>query len=75
VNGNPASYRRAVLAVSGINIGNYEPSLELTYRAKICSWLTVQPDMQYIVHPSYDPTLKNDFVIGLHFEIGHLFNL
>jgi porin len=75
VNGNPASYRRAVLAVSGINIGNYEPSLELTYRAKICSWLTVQPDMQYIVHPSYDPTLKNDFVIGLHFEIGRLFNL
>ncbi|HUN44670.1 MAG TPA: carbohydrate porin [Acetobacteraceae bacterium] len=75
VNGNPASYRHAVYAESGVNIGNYEPSFELTYRAKICDWLTVQPDMQYIVHPSYDRTLRNDFVIGLHFEIGHLFDL
>ena len=75
VNSNPASFRQEVLSDTGVNIGTCEPSFELTYRAIIFDWLTVQPDIQYIVHPSYDPTLRNDFVIGLHFEIGHLFNL
>jgi len=35
----------------------------------------VQPDIQYVIHPNLDPSLKNDFVFGVHFEIGHWFEL
>jgi porin len=73
-NANPESYRQAQVAM-GSGVDHYELSFEVTYRAKICDWLTVQPDVQYIIHPYYDPTLKDDLVIGLHFEIGHLFGL
>jgi porin len=71
VNGNPASYRQAQIAL-GNGVDRYETNFEVTYRAKINSWLTVQPDIQYIIRPGYDPTVKNDLLIGLHFEIGHL---
>jgi porin len=70
----PSSYRTAQLA-QGKGFRNYETSLEITYRAKINDWLTVQPDLQYIIHPGYNPRYKDDLVIGVHFEIGHLFDL
>lgn len=74
VNANPASYRRAQIA-QGNGVDRYETNLEATYRAPINDWLTLQPDIQYIIHPGYDPRLKNDVVFGLHFEIGHLFDI
>ena len=70
----PSSYRNAQ-SLAGNGFRNDETSFELTYRAKLSEWLTVQPDLQYIIHPGYDPALKNDLIIGLHFEIGHLFDL
>jgi porin len=73
-NANPNSYRQAQIAL-GDAVTRYETNFEVTYRAKINSWLTVQPDIQYIIHPGYDPTVKNDLLIGLHFEIGHFFDL
>ena len=74
VNANPPSYRQAALAL-GLSDYHYETSFELTYRARINSWVTVQPDFQYIVHPNYDPTIKDDLIFGFHFEIGHFFDL
>ena len=59
----------------GNGIERYETSFEATYRAPVNSWATVQPDIQYIVNPGYNPNLKNDLVVGVHFEIGHLFDL
>ena len=60
---------------AGNTIAPYETAFELTYRAKLTDWLTVQPNIQYIVRPGFDKALKNDFAFGLHFEMGHLFNL
>jgi porin len=60
-------------AAMGTTLGSYEASFEATYRAKINDYLTLQPDVQYIVHPNYSPTLKNPVVLGIHFEIGHVF--
>ncbi len=54
---------------------NIETNFELTYRARITSWLTVQPDIQYWIHPNMDPTLKNDLLFMIHFEISHVFGL
>jgi porin len=67
-------FKHAQIA-AGNGVQSYETNFELTYRAKITDWLTVQPDIQYWIHPNFDPTLKNDLLFGLHFEIGHLFNL
>ena len=54
-------------------IGLYETSFEATYRAKINDYLTIQPDIQYIANANYSRTLRNPVVLGIHFEIGHLF--
>ena len=54
-------------------IGASEVSFEATYRAKINDFLTVQPDVQYIVAPAFSRTLKNPLVVGIHFEVGHVF--
>lgn len=70
----PNSYRAAQLAL-GSAFRNHETSFELTYRAKLSEWLTVQPDVQYILHPGYSPKYQDDLVFGVHFEIGHLFDL
>jgi hypothetical protein len=35
----------------------------------------VQPNIQYTVHPGFSGLAKNDFLFGIHFEMGRLFNL
>jgi porin len=70
--GNP--YRQMQVA-SGARVGIYETNFELTYRAPITRWLTIQPDIQYWVNPNMDPTIKNDLMFMVHFEISHVFNL
>jgi porin len=69
-----------ILAASRQYAGNStETTYELTYRATLSDWLTVQPNIQYIVDPTLgklvNGKVKNAFVFGLHFEVGHLFNL
>lgn len=47
-----------------------ETILELTYRDEIVKGVSVQPDVQYILNPSADPTIDNAFVVGLRISIG-----
>jgi porin len=67
-------YQQAQLA-GGDTVYAYEKVFELTYRAVLCDWLTVQPNIQYTVHPGFSGLAKNDFLFGIHFEMGRLFNL
>jgi len=48
-----------------------ETTLELTYLAQIGSWLSVQPDAQYVIHPSGTRLLRNATVLGLRVAISH----
>ena len=57
-------YRRATGA------GRAETVVELTYRAALTPWLTVQPDAQYVVDPGGDPGLRNALALGLRAEVG-----
>jgi porin len=66
---NGSTFRRAS-AAGGTPVGRTETNLELTYRAQLTEWLTVQPDAQWIINPGADPSLQNAFVVGLRFEIG-----
>jgi len=69
---NSYPYRQA-MALAGTPVKDDEQDYELTYRAKINDYVTLQPDMQYIVHPNTDPALKNDLIVGMHVEIGYGF--
>ena len=46
-----------------------ETAVELTYRYLARDWLAVQPDAQYIAHPSGDPTIANALVVGVRFTV------
>lgn len=46
-----------------------ETSLELTYKMKAMDWLSVQTDVQYIVHPSANPLIDNAIAGGIRLEI------
>jgi porin len=59
---------------SGNRVESYETNFELTYRAPITGWLTVQPDIQYWINPNMDPALKNDLLFLVHFEVSHVFD-
>jgi porin len=70
--GNP--YREAQNA-AGNGVETYETNFELTYRAPINRWITIQPDIQYWINPNMDPRLKNDLLFLVHFELSHVFGL
>ena len=74
VAGDGAPYRSAQLQ-AGNSVRSTETNFEVTYRAQLFSWLTVQPDIQYWVNPGLNPVLKNDLLFGVHFELSHLFDL
>ena len=61
-------YRRHVQA-QGTVVNSGELALEATYRAPITNWLTLQPDLQYIIQPANAPTSPNAVVVGLRMEI------
>lgn len=46
-----------------------ETAIELTYRYLANDWLAVQPDAQYIVHPSGDCSIANALVVGVRFTV------
>lgn len=62
-----------------VPLRNYESALELTYLARVTSWLSIQPDLQYIFHPGghvADPrtedsrhAIRDAFVAGLRFSL------
>lgn len=44
---------------------DWEVAYELTYRARVTPWLSVQPELQYVVHPGGDPLADDALVVGL----------
>lgn len=47
-----------------------EWSIELTYSVSITEWLRLQPDIQYILNPSGERTIKDALAFGLRIELG-----
>ena len=47
-----------------------ETALEITYRAKVTPWLAIQPTLQRIVNPGFDPALGDAWIAGVRFEIA-----
>ena len=53
-----------VLASEGSVNPDYEIVIEATYQAKITPWLTLQPDIQYIIHPGGTRDYGNALILG-----------
>jgi porin len=47
-----------------------EVAVEVTYRAPLTPWLTVQPDAQFIFNPGGDRRIQDALVLGLRIEVG-----
>ena len=54
----------------GVREGRSEVTVELTYLAQITSRLAVQPDLQLVISPNTDPTVKNAVAFTLRFELS-----
>jgi porin len=66
---------RGFEAAGGVTPTHLERTVELTYRAPVNDWLVLQPDVQYFRHPGFDASRKDDWLLMLHFELGHVFGL
>lgn len=62
---------QASRALEALSTDSHETTLELTYRAPITDWLTLQPDLQYVINPGTDPTLDDAVVVALRFELAY----
>ncbi len=63
------SFRRGLL-LEGAQIGAREVIVEATYRAPVTDWLTLQPDLQYVINPGGRPKRENALILGLRAEFG-----
>ena len=66
---NGSHFERAQ-ATAGIPAAG-ETTIELTYLAQLGSWLSIQPDAQYVIHPSGTRVLRNATVLGLRVAVSH----
>ncbi|WP_129647412.1 carbohydrate porin [Peristeroidobacter agariperforans] len=60
----------SALRASAEGVDDYETAVELTWRAAVTDWLTLQPDVQYIINPGSQRSLRNAVVVGLRFDIA-----
>ena len=49
-----------------------ETTWELSYRAALRPGLSLQPDVQYVIHPSGDRSIKDALVVGLRLKLDLL---
>jgi porin len=66
---NGSHYERAQTGAGAPTAG--ETTIELTYLAQLGVWLTVQPDIQYVIHPGGTRGVRNAVAPGLRIAISH----
>jgi porin len=54
----------------GLKGQDFEMILEWTYEMALAPWLTLQPDMQYILKPNGPGDIPNAFVLGLQISLS-----
>lgn len=66
---NTGDKARELIADAGGDPADQEINLELTYYADITEWLSVQPDLQYVINPGADRTVDDALVAGLRIQV------
>jgi len=54
---------------AGSAVDAVETAVELSYLAQVASWLALQPDIQFVIHPNTDPRLHSATVVQLRLEL------
>ena len=54
---------------SGRALDGREIAIELTYRFPVSEWLSLQPNVQYVINPGLDPALDDALAFGVRFEL------
>ena len=62
-------YRR-VRQLAGTPSDHRELVVEAVYNAILAPWLSLQPDVQYVVNPGGDPQLDDALVVGVRIKVG-----
>jgi porin len=59
--------------LNSADLERHETALELTYSFSLNENVSLQPGLQYVIHPGFDPALENAFIVGLRgvFSIGN----
>ena len=57
------------IAPAEIRPDRAETNIELTWSRRLSEQLTVQPDLQYVINPGWNPALHDAFVLGLRLDI------
>lgn len=61
---------RLAASIAGAEATSHESVWEATYRAHVAPWLSVQPNIQYVINPGADAQIKNAMVLGIRFEMS-----
>ena len=62
-------FRRSA-ALAGDVQNRREVIVEATYRAPVLAWLTLPPDLQYVIDPGGQRSAANALIFGLRAEVG-----
>jgi len=57
-----------VMSKEGKVYNDWEIAAEISYRSQINKTWSLQPDIQYIINPGYDPNFDNALVTGIRIE-------
>ncbi len=66
---NSLAYKSAA-RMAGNLFASAELALEITYVAQLTSWLSIQPDIQHVIHPATNPELEAATVLGSRLRVG-----
>lgn len=66
---NGAPFRQ-VAADAGQLLESTETVVELAYRIELTPWLAMQPSVQRILQPGFDPALDDATAVSIRFELG-----
>ncbi len=56
--------------LQGTPVKRSEVAVEFTYLLQVAKWIALQPDIQYIIHPNTDPSVKDALAFQLRFELS-----
>ncbi len=70
VSHNSSFFRLSSAAFEDIYIREYEVNLEATYSMQITPWFKLQPDVQFIINPSYSQKMNSALMFGSRMELS-----
>lgn len=61
---------RTASSLAGNDLESWEVALELTYRAVLAPWLSIQPDVHYVLQPGGDDDVGDSLVVGARLVVS-----